>query len=94
MRLVNNLSVSGNRFMAAQLKFEDTFVSMGPKPYGFVGEVRPSRLNILQGDSGSMLTYKGIPLAILSTYEGKPTTSGLDVVIPSARDELIIPEKC
>ena len=93
LRLINNVSLGSDRFLAAKIPLNRSVLStLTPKLYGFVANARTSALQFAKGDSGSVLTFMDVPIAVLSTYRGDPTTSGPTYVTPSAEEEIVIPQ--
>ena len=67
-------------------------ISFEKKSYGFVTSFDVNKIEIYKGDSGSMMLNYGIPIAVLSTYNGDPVSSGVSAALPTAKEEISIPE--
>ena len=70
MRFVNNVAPQGSdRYLPVKLPFNRLiFDEAFNKPYGFIAELKSDSLAFTKGDSGSFITFKGIPIGVLSTY--------------------------
>lgn len=60
------------------------------RAYGVVASLDPNYIRLGKGDSGSMLMYDGVPIAVLSTFDGEPISSGRASALPKRGAEIAV----
>lgn len=94
MGIFNNVTTASGKLVPAVVNVENVFTeNTSKKGYGFVTSLRTSAFNVSKGDSGSVLVKSGVPIGVLSTYDGGPVSNGLISALPSVTKEPVaVPE--